>query len=170
MQSVGIQKLFCQDSYGHLEYAVERVEHCLNQLSDEQIWWRPTENQNSIGNLVLHICGNVSQWILSGVGGLPNTRDRPSEFSERGPLEHSLLALKLQESLTAVQQVLETVDEARLLESWVVQGFQTTGLGAITHSVTHFTGHMQEIICLTRMQLGADYQFKWQPETESQST
>ena len=170
MQSAGIQKLFLQDSYEHLEYAVERVEHCLDQLNDEQIWWRPTESQNSIGNLVLHICGNVSQWILSGVGSLPDTRDRPSEFSERGPLEHSLLTLKLQESLKAVQQVLQTVNETRLVESQVIQGFQTTGLGAITHSVTHFTGHMQEVICLTRMQLGADYQFKWQSETESQST
>ena len=92
MTDKAIRDLFLLDSYQHLVHAVEKIEHCLGQLTVEQVWWRPTAEQNSIGNLVLHICGNVGQWILSGVGGMPDSRDRPLEFSERGPLEVSQLS------------------------------------------------------------------------------
>lgn len=166
MTDKAIRDLFLQDSYQHLVHAVEKIEHCLGQLTVEQVWWRPTAEQNSIGNLVLHICGNVGQWILSGVGGMPDSRDRPLEFSERGPLEIDELSDKLQIMLDEVEGILVTLEEERLLEPFQVQGFETTGLGAITHSVTHFVGHMQEIISLTRMQLGPDYQFNWQPRSE----
>ena len=166
MTDKAIRDLFLQDSYQHLVHAVEKIEHCLGQLTVEQVWWRPTAEQNSIGNLVLHICGNVGQWVLSGVGGLPDSRDRPLEFSERGPLEVSQLSAKLYDCLRDVEAMLASVDEERLLEPFQVQGFETTGLGAITHSVTHFVGHMQEIISLTRTQLGPDYQFNWQPQSE----
>ena len=166
MTDKAIRDLFLQDSYQHLVHAVEKIEHCLGQLTVEQVWWRPTAEQNSIGNLVLHICGNVGQWVLSGVGDMPDSRDRPLEFSERGPLEISQLSAKLHDCLRGVEAMLATVDEERLLEPFQVQGFETTGLGAITHSVTHFVGHMQEIISLTRTQLGPDYQFNWQPRSE----
>ena len=166
MTDKAIRDLFLQDSYQHLVHAVEKIEHCLSQLTVEQVWWRPTAEQNSIGNLVLHICGNVGQWVLSGVGGEPDSRDRPLEFSERGPLEVSQLSAKLHDCLRDVEAMLASVDEERLLEPFQVQGFETTGLGAITHSVTHFVGHMQEIISLTRTQLGPDYQFNWQPQSE----
>jgi len=166
MTDKAIRDLFLLDSYQHLVHAVEKIEHCLSQLTVEQVWWRPTAEQNSIGNLVLHICGNVGQWILSGVGGEPDSRDRPLEFSERGPLEVSQLSAKLHDCLRDVEAMLTSVDEERLLEPFQVQGFETTGLGAITHSVTHFVGHMQEIISLTRTQLGPDYQFNWQPQSE----
>ena len=166
MTDKAIRDLFLQDSYQHLVHAVEKIEHCLGQLTVDQVWWRPTAEQNSIGNLVLHICGNVGQWVLSGVGGEPDSRDRPLEFSERGPLEVSQLSAKLHDCLRDVEAMLASVDEERLLEPFQVQGFETTGLGAITHSVTHFVGHMQEIISLTRTQLGPDYQFNWQPQSE----
>jgi len=58
-----------------LNSCVSKIKHCLGQLTDEQVWWRPQESMNSIGNLVLHLCGNVCQWIVAGIGGAPDVRD-----------------------------------------------------------------------------------------------
>jgi hypothetical protein len=69
-----------------LESALERIEHCLEQLNDEQVWVRSQPSLNSIGNLILHLCGNLRQWIVAGVGGSPDVRNRPAEFAERGPV------------------------------------------------------------------------------------
>ena len=66
-----------------LTNAFDRIRHCLGQLSDEQVWQRESEAMNSIGNLILHLCGNVRQWIVSGIGGAKDVRQRPNEFSER---------------------------------------------------------------------------------------
>src|SRR5258708_39514752 len=69
-----------------LANAVDRIKHCLGQLTDEQVWWRPSESMNGIGNLILHLCGNVRQWIVAGVGGRPGGRPRPEEVSGRGSI------------------------------------------------------------------------------------
>ena len=66
-----------------LGQALGKIEHCVNQLTEEQVWWRPDESQNSIGNLILHLRGNLRQWIVSGLGGAKDERNRPLEFSER---------------------------------------------------------------------------------------
>ena len=66
-----------------LAAALGRVAHCLGQLTDEQVWWRPGPDRNAIGNLVLHLAGNLNQLIGSGVGGRPDDRDRPAEFAAR---------------------------------------------------------------------------------------
>lgn len=69
-----------------LTNALARIEHCLGQLNDQQVWWRSQLSPNSIGNLMLHLYGNVRQWIVSGVGGASDMRPRPAEFAERGPI------------------------------------------------------------------------------------
>ena len=69
-----------------LTKALERIKHCLGQLTDEQIWQREAESMNSIGNLILHLCGNLRQWIVAGIGGEQDLRRRPNEFSERGAI------------------------------------------------------------------------------------
>ena len=89
-----------------LDECAAKISHCANQLSDEQIWWRPAPSLNSIGNLILHLCGNLQQWIVSGVGGVPDTRHRPAEFAERGPMPKSVLIEKLTPVVVAAQQTL----------------------------------------------------------------
>lgn len=148
-----------------LTKAAKVIKHCLGQLTDEQIAWRPQESLNSIGNLVLHLCGNVRQWIISGVGGEADVRNRPREFSERGPFDREELIRRLDEVVQQADDVLSTVTPQQLLQPRRIQGFETTGLSAIFDSVAHFKGHTQEIVCLTRMQLGDAYQFEWAPST-----
>src|SRR5438445_557021 len=79
----------------HLADRISRIKHCVSQLNDEQVWWRPQESLNSIGNILLHLSGNLRQWLVAGVGGQPDVRDRPAEFSERGPFPKVELILRL---------------------------------------------------------------------------
>jgi hypothetical protein len=151
-----------------LNSCVSRIRHCLGQLTDEQVWWRPQEPMNSIGNLIMHLCGNVRQWIVAGIGGEPDVRDRPREFSERQAIPKSELLQRLDEVVAAATEALAKMTSEEMLRMRRIQGFSVSGLGAIFDSLPHFKGHTQEIICLTRMQLGDGYRFDWVPKTAEQ--
>ncbi len=148
-----------------LDSCVTKIEHCLGQLTDEQVWWRPHESMNSIGNLILHLCGNVRQWIVAGIGGAPDVRERPREFSERRMIPKSELLQRLDEVVVAAAEALSKTTPEEVLRLRRIQGFDVTGLGVIFDSVPHFKGHTQEIICLTRMQLREGYKYDWVPKT-----
>ena len=83
-----------REAANELTSALAKITHCLGQLSHEQVWWRSRPSLNSIGNLILHLCGNVRQWIVAGLGGVTDVRDRPAEFSERGPIPKNELVRK----------------------------------------------------------------------------
>jgi len=151
-----------------LTSALGRIEHCLGQLTDEQVWWRSRPSLNSIGNLILHLCGNVRQWIVAGLGGDADSRDRPAEFSERGPIPKEELLGRLEAVVGEARGVLARQTARHLLEARRIQGFDVTGLAAIFDSVPHFRGHAQEIVHLTRLQLGDAYKFAWTPTTPEQ--
>lgn len=148
-----------------LDSAHERIQHCLAQLSDEQIWQRPTPEMNSIGNLLLHLCGNVRQWIIAGLGNQPDTRIRPLEFSERGPISKSELMRRLNETVQEAKNVLERLTASQWLAVRRIQGADLSGLRAMFNSIPHFRGHAQEIVHMTRSILGDSYQFAWRPTT-----
>ncbi len=153
-----------------LTSAVTIVEHCLAQLTEAQVWWRPTESMNSVGNLILHICGNVGQWIVCGLGDEPDHRQRQTEFDERGPLSHAELRQRLTTTLAAARATLAHTTADDLLSERTIQGFGVNGLRAVFHSVSHFRGHVQEIVHLTRQQLGAGYQFDFVPQSSGEGT
>jgi uncharacterized damage-inducible protein DinB len=146
-----------------LAYCHERITHCLNQLDDARVWWRPQEGMNSVANIVLHLCGNLRQWIVSGVGGAPDVRDRPAEFAERGSFPRAELQRRLDAVVAEADAVLAGTDEAVLLDARTVQGFAETVLSAIFDTLAHLNGHMQEIVYITRLLLGERYKFAWIP-------
>jgi Protein of unknown function (DUF1572) len=123
---------------------------------------------NSIGNVLLHLCGNVRQWIISGIRRTPDVRNRPQEFAERQTIAKAELLRRLQEVVAEADAALAGVSAAQLLEPRRIQGFDETVLTAIFDSVAHFNGHTQEIIYMTRLQLGDAYEFAWQPATPEQ--
>ena len=142
-----------------LEELSSRIETCLGKLTPDQIWMRGTENQNAAGNLVLHLTGNVRQWILSGVGGAPDARVRDEEFAARGGMEPEALGRRLRETVDAALVIIRSLPHQRLAERTTIQGYDVTVLKAILHVVEHFSGHTAQIIFITKMVTGEDLGF-----------
>ncbi len=136
-----------------------KIERCLEQLTDEQIWSRPNEASNSIGNLVLHLCGNARQWIVSGLGDNPDRRDRDSEFKQREIIARVELLERLQTTVREVAQVLANLDSNVVLERRTIQGKDVEVLEAIFHVTEHFSMHTGQIILLTKMLAQRDMKF-----------
>ena len=131
--------------------SLPRILKCLDQLENEQIWWRPNESSNSIGNLVLHLCGNVSQWIYSGLGGYPDHRKRQAEFDERTGIDKSELSDLLIRTMEKVKPVIHQVTAADLMQKRPVQTFRETGLSILVHVTEHFSYHTGQIAYITKM-------------------
>jgi hypothetical protein len=159
---------YLSEARRQLAARLERIRHCVDQLDDAQLWWRPRDSMNSIANLILHLCGNLRQWVLAGAGGAADARDRPREFAERGPIPRAEVLGRLERVVAEAIALLARLPESVLLEPRRVQGFEETVLSAIFSSVAHLDGHTQEIVCLTRLQLGDAYRFAWTPATPEQ--
>jgi uncharacterized damage-inducible protein DinB len=136
-----------------------KIRKCLEILDDDDLWWRADETNNSVGNLVLHLCGNVRQWIISGLGGEPDLRQRSKEFSERGPVPKAELLAKLEETLQEADRVLASFDGSELLAERMIQGFRRTALEAIFHVVEHFSFHTGQVIYITKLRQRVDLKF-----------
>jgi uncharacterized damage-inducible protein DinB len=136
-----------------------KIERCLERLTEEQIWWRPNEESNSIGNLLLHLCGNARQWIVSGVGGEADNRDRAAEFAQRAVIAREDLVSLLRETLADVSRVLERLDSVALLQSRTIQGSEVDVLEAIFHVTEHFSMHAGQIFLLTKILTATDLRF-----------
>lgn len=128
-----------------------RIIKCLDQLDDERIWWRPNESSNSIGNLVLHLCGNVRQWIYAGLGRNEDVRNRETEFNERGPVSGNELKERLITVMRMVHPVIENIPTEELLNIRSVQTFEETGLTILIHVTEHFSYHTGQIAYITKM-------------------
>lgn len=136
-----------------------RIERCLERLTDEEVWWRANDESNSIGNLLLHLSGNVRQWIVSGLGGRRDARVRQEEFDERRVLPRSELLRRLRETLHEADAVLAELEPSALLESRQIQGDDVTVMEAIYHVVEHFSMHTGQIILLAKMFKAGEIRF-----------
>ena len=128
-----------------------RILKCIDQLDNEKIWWRPNENSNSIGNLVLHLCGNVRQWIYAGLGKNENVRNRQSEFDERTGIAKLELKELLTSTMDLVRPVIINIPVEELLNIRAVQTFEETGLTILVHVTEHFSYHTGQIAYITKM-------------------
>jgi uncharacterized damage-inducible protein DinB len=152
-------EIFLKFSADKLTQLAERIGKCLDQLNDDQIWARGSESENAIGNLVLHLTGNVRQWIGTGVAGKPDVRVRDKEFAASGGLSSADLKTRL---LAGVEEAVETIrslDAQRLQERTTVQKYDVTVLEAIYHVVEHFAGHTGQIIFGTKLLTSRDLAF-----------
>jgi uncharacterized damage-inducible protein DinB len=150
---------FVNVSASQLETYLGRVDNCARKLTEEQFWTRYGENQNAVGNLVLHLTGNVRQWILAGVGGAQDTRVRDVEFSTRGPAPVDGLIEGLRTTVAEATAVIKGLSEKVLMERITVQGYDVTKLEAVYHVVEHFSGHTFQIIFATKLLTGVDLGF-----------
>ncbi|MGH9328081.1 MAG: DinB family protein [Terriglobia bacterium] len=136
-----------------------RILACLERLSEEDLWWRPNASSNSAGNLVLHLAGNVRQWIVSGLGGEPDIRNRDREFAEQGPIPRRILGALLKKEVKAACRILDTLTTDDLVKFYSIQKFNIQGFIAVSHVVEHFAFHSGQIIYLTKLRLGEDLGF-----------
>ena len=136
-----------------------KIERCLEKLTDDQIWWRANEESNSIGNLILHLCGNARQWIICGVGGQPDNRNRDAEFEQRDVIARDELVALLRSTLSEVHTTLQALDPAIVLERRKIQGNDVEILEAIFHVTEHFSMHAGQIFLLTKLLTATDLRF-----------
>ncbi|MFN2636426.1 MAG: DinB family protein [Gemmatimonadaceae bacterium] len=140
------------------EYPI-KLRHCVAALPREAIWARPNDDSNSIGNLLVHLAGNVTEWILGGVGGRPISRYRASEFEQRSGADGRTLLDNLESVLREADTILATLGEADLERTIVIQERETTVLGAIYHVVEHFAMHAGQIVMMTKMHAPGSIRF-----------
>ncbi len=148
-----------QARHSLLHYHLPRIRRCLSLLSEKQIGWRSHPTSNSVGNLVLHLSGNVRQWIISGLGGAPDRRERDKEFAERGPLPRHRALARLEKTVFEACRVLKRLGPRDLDSVYLIQGFSVTGLEAISHVTEHFAYHTGQIIFATKLLRRTDLGF-----------
>ena len=155
-----VSQAFIQNSRVFLrEEYLPKIERCLEQLTDEQVWRRPNPQSNSIGNLILHLCGNARQWIVCGLGDETDRRERQAEFDERRIIARDELLVLLRKTIADVDNILAGFDARRLLNHYLIQGTENTALAAIFHVTEHFSMHTGQIILLTKMLANLDLVF-----------
>jgi hypothetical protein len=136
-----------------------RLRKAVEPLNQEQIWWRPNEASNSIGNLVLHLNGNVWQWIVASFNRLEDERNRPAEFSTTGDISATELLARLGQTMDEASKVLARLTSEELLKTWHIQGYTVSGLAAVYQVVEHFGLHYGQIVYVTKMQESRDLGF-----------
>ncbi len=153
--TVNLDQLFLARSVHYLgvEYPA-KIRAALQAIPADRLWWRPFPSANSAGNLMLHLAGNVRQWIVSGVGGAPDVRTRDLEFSAQGSGEeahgHDELLRELDTACADAVRVIQTLDTTALRSTRTIQGRETTVFAAVYHVVEHFSGHTGQLILIAK--------------------
>lgn len=151
-----MDELIRNEAIRRLREGQERIRFCVQRLDDAQLWLRPNANTVSVGNLVLHLCGNVGQWINSTLGNRPDERHRDEEFNATGPMDKRALRERLDSTLAFAYDVIGGLGSADLERTWNVQGFTETGLAIVLHVVEHFSYHTGQITLHTKLLLDID--------------
>jgi hypothetical protein len=136
-----------------------RLRGCVEPLTEEQVWWRPNEASNSIGNLILHLNGNVEQWLVASFNQLEDNRNRSAEFSAQGSIPAAALLDRLGATMQAASQVLERLTAAELTAQYEIQGYKVSGLYAVYQVVEHFAMHYGQILYIAKNLSGKDLGF-----------
>ena len=156
----GTSRLFLEYSRSTLAHEYwPRMRQCVESLTAEQIWWRPNAESNSIGNLMLHLNGNVRQWLIDSFNGSESARNRPAEFASQGGVEASALIQTLDATVQEAADVLARLTEDELVRTFDIQGYSVTGVHAVYHVVEHFGMHYGQIVYITKQIRGEDLGF-----------
>ena len=133
-----------------IEESLPRIHKCLDSLSLAEVWHKQNEHTNSVGNLILHLCGNVRQYLLSGIDGQEDIRKRDLEFTEQGPIDKEILKSKLNVLMNEVDQALDRIASIDLIKEVRVQGFDENVTSILIHVTEHFSYHVGQITYYTK--------------------
>ncbi len=140
----------------HFEWNYERIAICIDQLAEADVWRKPNASSTSIGNQVLHLCGNITQYIISSLGQQTDHRNRDAEFSQTGGLTRAELLTRLADTTRQAVAVIQQITEAELLRVRPVQAFQYSGVAILIHATEHYSYHTGQIIFWTKQLLDKD--------------
>jgi len=152
-------KEFIEQSISVIDQNTPRIIRCMNGLEEEEIWTRPNNASNSVGNLILHLCGNITQYIISSLGKAPDVRERDKEFAANGGYSKSELIEKLNSTIEKAKGVIKEIDVDNLLKKRIVQGFQYSGMGIIIHVTEHYSYHTGQVAFWTKLLKNKDLGF-----------
>ena len=136
-----------------------RIQKCLDLLTEEEVWIKPNKVTNSVGNLILHLCGNIRQYMISSLGQQNDERDRDAEFSTTGGLDKEQLYEKLSSTVNEAINTMNQLEPSKALVVKSVQGFDFTPIGIILHVVEHYSYHTGQIAWQTKILKGQDLGF-----------
>ncbi|HEY4363568.1 MAG TPA: DUF1572 family protein [Bryobacteraceae bacterium] len=154
-----IEETFVTVSARRMGELMDRLERAVAKLTPEQVWMRASENENAVGNLVLHLTGNVRQWILSGLGGAEDRRVRDAEFEARGGEDVRELMVRLRAVVQEAQRVIGGMKAEELMGRVVIQKTDVTKMEAVMHVLEHFSGHAFQVFFAAKMFTSGDLGF-----------
>ncbi len=148
----------------YLAQYLDRITRCVSLLGESQLWWKPNEACNSIGNLLLHLRGNLSQWALGGLGAEAVARHRSAEFAAKESARKSELLAGLSDVVAQARRTIRELQPEAWRRAVKVQGYDTDGLGIVVHVVEHMSYHTGQIVALTKEQLGPAAAIEFYPQ------
>lgn len=133
------------------EESYTRIFKCLSLLDEDSIWFSPNKQIPSVGNLILHLCGNARQWVLAGIGNEIDNRNRDQEFELQLNIRKADLIFLLENLKVNLKTTVNEMPEIILTEQKIIQGFKETGFTILIHVIDHFSYHTGQITTLTKM-------------------
>lgn len=144
-----MENIFCREFIEQCIYRndlnTQRIIKCIDKINETEMWNAPNENSNSIANIILHLCGNITQYIISALGNKMDNRERDKEFSARGGYNKAELIQILSATVAAANDIIRHISEEALLKKYAVQGFNLTGIGIIIHVTEHYSYHTGQV-------------------------
>ncbi|NJN78946.1 MAG: DUF1572 family protein [Saprospiraceae bacterium] len=150
---------FIENAIYRLEESTRMVKKAFEELSEEDIWRKPNNSLNSIGNLILHLCGNIQQYAVASLGEKPDTRKRDAEFEAEGGFSKIELLNLLTERVEVAKKTISNATVEQLITKRIVQGFNFSGIGIIIHVVEHYSYHTGQIAFWTKLLKNRDLGF-----------
>lgn len=136
---------FKENTCYRLDESTRMIQIAFKKINEQQVWQRPNNSSNSLGNQILHLCGNMTQYVISSLGEQEDRRDRDAEFDARDGYTKEILIEKLQTTVNQVKEVIQNATEEQLLKKRHVQGFHFSGMGCVIHAVEHYSYHTGQI-------------------------
>ena len=158
MNSPEIQEFAAQIAY-HMELNTPRIEKCLAELTEDELWQRPNSGSNSVGNLLLHLCGNITQYVLASLGGQPDLRIRDAEFAAEAGFTKAELLQKLSSTVHQAVTIIRSASTEEMLQKRTVQGFQMSGIAIAVHVCEHYSYHTGQIAFWVKLLKNKDLGF-----------
>lgn len=158
MQGAEIQE-FKSQIILRMEENTPRIERCLLELTEAEIWQRPNPASNSVGNLILHLCGNIRQYAIASLGRTDDLRERDAEFAAKSGFSKSELFEKLRCTVAEAVETLRSASDEEMMRQRLVQGFQMSGIGIAVHVCEHYSYHTGQIAFWVKLLKGADLGF-----------